>query len=161
MAITEVQKVINNYGERIVAVVKRRLKQGNKKATGDLINSINYKYSSFAGSYRVQITGLNYLINVDRGRRVGAKQPPIKPIVNWIVAKRLPIRNVGLNRDKAIQSMAFAIARNISKYGIKPFPILNTGKDVTKSDKFRRDISQAMVKDIMKEFKNIKSIKKQ
>lgn len=154
----EVQRVIDKYGEKLVERIVKKLQAGNKVATGNLINSITYKYSYTNGQYKIQITGAPYLINVDRGRRAGAKMPPIKPLMAWIKAKRIPIANSrqttlvkkGRNRptDQQLRGMAFAIAKNISKRGIKPFPILNEASKILATKQFQTELKQAIVKDL-------------
>ena len=75
-----------------------------KVATGNLINSITYKYSYTNGQYKIQITGAPYLINIDRGRRAGAKPPPVKPLLAWIKIRRIPI-----NMELAMRGLNYAI----------------------------------------------------
>ena len=146
--------VLKKLVERIV----KKLQAGNKVATGNLINSITYKYSYTNGQYKIQITGAPYLINIDRGRRAGAKMPPIKPLMAWIKAKRIPIANsrqttlVKKGRirptDQQLRGMAFAIAKNISKRGIKPFPILNEASKILATKQFQSELKRAIVKDL-------------
>ena len=156
---TNVEKVLEKYGEDIVIAIQNRLKNANKYATGNLYNSINYKYSTYAGGYRIQVTGLKYLINVDRGRRIGARRPPIMAIYNWIVNKRIKFNKPKVKQVNNSQqtvttkkvdprmSMAYAVATNISKRGIKPLPILSKGVAVTQSSRFKQDIALAAWKD--------------
>ena len=154
----EVQRVIDKYGEKLVERIVKKLQAGNKVATGNLINSITYKYSYTNGQYKIQITGAPYLINIDRGRRAGAKMPPIKPLMAWIKAKRILIANSrqttlvkkGRNRptDQQLRGMAFAIAKNISKRSIKPFPILNEASKILATKQFQSELKRAIVKDL-------------
>ena len=180
----EVQRVIDKYGEKLVERIVKKLQAGNKVATGNLINSITYKYSYTNGQYKIQITGAPYLINVDRGRRAGAKPPPVKPLLAWIKIRRIPINmelamrglnyaiNLGFknkkgyflppsavqkfidkkkikpDKEKARLGMAFAIAKNISKRSIKPFPILNEASKILATKQFQTELKQAIVKDL-------------
>ncbi len=160
-------EVLTQYGELLVKNVKQRILKGNKVATGVLVNSIDLKYSFKNGQYNIQITGAKHLINVERGRRAGAKMPPIQPIINWIKVKRININNQqkylfekgpnkfkkktrGRSREAAIKSAAFAMAKSISKKGIKPFPIFNIAQNMSNSNKFKTNLAKAMAKDTNK-----------
>jgi len=145
------QNVLDKYGGNIVKLMKNRLMSGNKFATGNLINSLTYKYSYSNGQYNLQITGAKYLINVDRGRRAGARMPPINPIIAWLKVKRINV-NVPKegSREAALRGRAYAVAKNISKKGIKPFPILRIGQIVSASNKFKEDIARAIIQDTVK-----------
>jgi len=145
---TNVERVIEKYGELIVDTLQKRLAQGKKNASMTLSNSLVYKYSVLPTGYKIQVTGAAYLINVDRGRRIGAKMPPIKPIMNWIKVKPgLVGRGAKRPTQQALKSYAIAIAKNISKRGIKPFPLLSKGTAITKSTVFKQDIAKAQMLD--------------
>ena len=153
---TNVEKVIEKYGELIVDSLQKRLAQGRKNASGTLSNSLGYKYSTYAGGYRIQVTGAKYLINVDRGRRAGAKMPPVKPIMNWIKVKPgLVAKGKKAPTPQALKSYAYAIAKNISKRGIKPFPLLSKGTAITKSTMFRQEIAKAQMKDSIEKLRTV------
>jgi hypothetical protein len=156
-----VQDVLDKYGEKLVIRIRKKLVENKKFATGNLVNSIDYKYSMTNNQYRIQITGLPYLINVDRGRRAGAKPPPVKAIEAWIIVKRIRVtpkmkptsvlsqqQNKKVALESARRGMAYAIAKNISKRGIKPFPILNEANVLLKSAAFKNDIAAALKKDV-------------
>lgn len=170
---SEISKVIDKYGEKLVERIVKKLQAGNKVATGNLINSITYKYSYTNGQYKIQITGSPYLINVDRGRRAGAKMPPIKPLIAWMKAKKIGIKHnrktkpkhlgssniitkktrgvrsgFTMKTDKQIESMAFFIAKNIAARGIKPFPILNEASKILATKQFQTELKQAIIKDL-------------
>lgn len=89
-----------------------------KKQTGDLFNSITVKYDE--QQQEVVISMLDYWQNVNDGRRPG-KYVPIKPLMEWI-------RHKGFNKNKKtgkfqkfnIKGMAFAVSKNIQKFGIQP-----------------------------------------
>jgi len=84
-----------------------------------------------AGSITSQITGeglnligqvgpsVRYGENVEYGRRVGAKAPPVDALMGWI--RRHP-RPGPHNRSQ--RSQAFALARSISRRGIRARPFL-------------------------------------
>lgn len=89
-----------------------------KVKTGDLYNSINVVYSQ--QNNEIVVSMLDYWQFVNDGRRPG-KYVPIKPLMKWI-------RTKGFNKNKKsgkfekfnIKGMAFAISKNIQKFGIAP-----------------------------------------
>lgn len=107
---------------------------GNKKATGNLINSIKAKNVTISENMETisfDLDALNYLINVDKGRGRNLTPPPIWSIINWIKAKGINIRNekgrfikgnIINNTDKQTR-LAFAISKKIGKFGIRPINI--------------------------------------
>ena len=89
-----------------------------KVKTGSLYNSINVVYNQ--PSNEIVVSMLDYWQFVNDGRKPG-KYVPIKPLMSWIRAK-------GMNKNKKsgkfekfkIKGVAFAISKNIQKFGIAP-----------------------------------------
>lgn len=102
----------------------------NKRATGNLINSIKAKnviISENMETISFDLDAMNYLVNVDKGRRSNATPPPIWAIVNWIKARGINIRdskgkfikgNIINSADKQ-RKLAFAISKKIGRFGIR------------------------------------------
>jgi len=164
---TEVQRVLDKWGNLLVRRIKLKIEKGGKFYTGQLYNSITYKYSMQNGVYRIQITGAPHLIFVDRGRKQGAhkgKFIPIQPLINWIKRKKIQVNvpvapkgQVRQTKEKAIRGMAFAISKSVQKRGFKnavaPFPLLETGEVITRSPQFLVDLKMAIVKDLTAKIK--------
>lgn len=89
-----------------------------RKQTGDLYNSIKVTFNP--QSDEITVSMLDYWRYVNEGRKPG-KYVPIKPLMAWIRAK-------GFNKNKktgrfqkfSIKGTAFAISKNIQKFGIQP-----------------------------------------
>jgi hypothetical protein len=89
-----------------------------KSKTGNLYKSIEVEYD--ASKDAIVISMLDYWQNVNDGRKPG-KYVPIKPLMEWI-------RHKGFNKNKKtgkfqkfnIKGMAFAVSKNIQKFGIAP-----------------------------------------
>ena len=89
-----------------------------KTKTGNLYNSIKVKFD--IASDTIVVSMLDYWQNVNDGRKPG-KYVPIKPLMEWI-------RHKGFNKNKKtgkfekfnIKGMAFAVSKNIQKFGIAP-----------------------------------------
>jgi hypothetical protein len=98
-------KVIKMFGEDYVRILTENLLKAGKDASGNLINSLDYRVIKTANALSVIIEGEDYLTYVDRGRKPG-KYPPISAIQSWCRIKGID------------QKAAFPIAKNIFKFGI-------------------------------------------
>jgi hypothetical protein len=109
---------------------------GNKRATGNLINSIKAKNVTISENMETisfDLDALNYLINVDKGRGENRTPPPIRSIISCIKARGINIRDERgrfvkgniINKTNAQTRLAFAISKKIGKFGIRP---INIGK---------------------------------
>lgn len=143
-------KSVKELGADVVDTIKKILQSENKIATGNLIQSLDYKVIEVIGKVFLEITAADYFKFVDKGRRPG-KMPPIKPIKSWMQAKGIVSKN---------KSLPFMIARSIGEKGIKPTNVKQRAiKEVMKNvDKI---IKKGAVKDIEKWIdSNFKSITK-
>jgi hypothetical protein len=109
---------------RIVADAKKALKDNGSVATGMLRNS---------GSVRPQVDGTvdagfyaEYAYWVEYGRKAGG-MPPVKLIKEWVRKKHIT------SNEKEIDSMAFAIAKNIAANGTKAKPFLTPSYEENKA----------------------------
>jgi hypothetical protein len=116
--IIEVEK---KWAQKVVTNAKSILRRNHKDATGNLINSVRYSVSSDGDiSFEYAPEGKW----VESGRRKGAKQPPTNPIEKWIKQKGLKGRDPKTGRYISNHTLAFLIARGISRDGIKPVPFM-------------------------------------
>jgi hypothetical protein len=104
--------------------------RGDKVATGNLLKSLKVKLLPWnaQGQGGLQITYLDYFQNVNFGRRKNTKNVPIKNLLDWIKVRGIRGRN---KKGKYIKdlSLAFAIQKNIYKYGIRAANIYDKGLD--------------------------------
>jgi hypothetical protein len=114
------RKAMEAYGEALVLEIVQQLKDAGKEATGALAKSIDYELIETLDSIAIGIKGESYLGVVDGGRRKGAKPPPTGAIIKWMDVKGIKGRNPKTGKFQSQKSTAFAIARGISKNGIKP-----------------------------------------
>jgi hypothetical protein len=90
-----------------------------KTKTGNLYKSIEVEYDTSKDA--IVISMLDYWQNVNDGRKPGGKHVPIDALMKWI-------RHKGFNKNKKtgrfekfkIKGMAFAVSKNIHKFGIAP-----------------------------------------
>jgi hypothetical protein len=139
-------KVLEDVGEDLVKTLVKNLIAADKKATGKLIKSVDYKLVQKANNIIVELTADAYLKNVDEGRRAGAKQPPLSALDKWVVARKIAPRD---SKGKFLprQQVKFLIARSIAKNGIKPTNVIKKTLDEVYKNK-EKLITEAAGKDL-------------
>lgn len=110
---------------------------GNKIASGRLRDSITVNAVQNGNEQTLEITGAAYGNFVDLGRVAGRKDVPISAIMQWIGEKGIGIRNEkgqfvkghssfkkqykNAKETGGILNLAFAIQKNIQKFGIRNY----------------------------------------
>lgn len=115
-------KSLDEVGKDIIIDITNKLLAADKKATGDLIKSLDYKIIDTANGLVLDILSNESFKYVDGGRRAGAPPPPVKSIIPWVEAKGIKF----VNKYKKIiskEQTAFIIARSIGIKGIRPLNI--------------------------------------
>lgn len=149
----ELKKVMEELGKDFVAELKAEIVRKGKVATGDLLNSINYRLVQSNNGWTIEIISDNYLTYVDRGRRPG-KMPPSNKLVPWVEARGIKIMNKEGGKLMTEKQVAYIIARAIGKKGIKPTNIINEVRQ-NLILKYEDKIKVAMGKDYMTYIKEI------
>jgi hypothetical protein len=123
-----VRKVLEAYGEKIVAALKKALPR-DRDASGNLRDSISFTVKPDGLSYKFQLNIADYYKWVDKGRRPG-KMPPVSEIIKWtasrqgifqrgrLVQKKGRLKQVS-SQLKLSTNAAWAIARSIQKHGTR------------------------------------------
>ena len=113
----DIENLLNQYGEEIRLAIKKRLEGDNKVATGKAANTLIKK----ATPNSLTIEGWKYIEVISGGREPGKQAPPIRKIIEWLDSKKgMPITSdYYKTRPYRKGSLAFIIARNIGKNGIK------------------------------------------
>jgi len=134
--------LLANIGKDVKTKYKNKLKTPDKNgynaiASGKLFNSVDYKVLYKDGSVKLFFVAEDYYINVEDGRGIGKKMPPIIAIKRWILQKKL----------NKTPGMEYKIQRSISVLGIKPRPFLKqVSKDLVKT--YKVQIEEALKKDV-------------
>lgn len=135
------ERALNELGKLLVRSIKDQLQlrkypygnpesgQGDKVASGKLINSISYQIvDGTDGQPIIQLNYQDYLKYVNRGRKPFAKYVPIKALLDWIKVRGIRGRTKK-GRFMSNLSLAFAMRENIYKYGIRPARIFDESYD--------------------------------
>lgn len=144
--LTELEKALEEFLDALCAKWRELLKRDGKKATGDLIKSIQpmalkKSVSRIEGSIKAR----DYWKYVENGRRPG-KFPPIDKIEKWIKVK--PVKPIAVNgRTPSTRQLAFLIARSIATNGIKPGKQFHEAFDITWRV-YEQRINAAIMKDM-------------
>ena len=128
-----IEGLLMRFGQKLQDDLIKSLDTKKKNATGDLRQSIQAvpNVSVTDGIFTYKLILADYYEYVDEGRKAG-KQPPIKDIIKWV---RVKAALGGLDVTKNVEGVAFAIARKIGKFGIKPS---NFFSDVVNDGRFNK-----------------------
>ena len=109
------------------------LNKGDKNASMQLAKSLKSQVAESNTLVSVRFKAKSYWKFVDGGRKKGTR-PPIGPLKRWVQVK------LGKDEEDSTR-MAFAIAENIRKNGIKPTNIFSNN-----IDKFKTKIKDLLLK---------------
>src|SRR5574343_1270624 len=115
----EVKRRLGALAERTVKQMKDHLRRAGKINTGNLANSITWKFVEDGISITVGAPYGKYVISC---RRIGAKQPPKTAILTWLNTPHgLRVYANMRRRWKTItkEQASFLIGRTIKRKGIK------------------------------------------
>jgi len=128
---------LNKRGNALIVRIKQELVSAGKQASGSLVSDTRGETKISGSSVIFEGIAPEHYIFVDAGRRVGAKPPPVKPIETWIQQKGLDLN-------------AFAVAKSISKKGIKATKIYTNAVDEFQKG-LADELGSDLVTDITKE----------
>lgn len=120
----DVSKIVMEFSRDIMALVRAVMESSvginqkvgvNTLVNSDIYNTLIVKATN-NGDLIFDIILNDYLEFIEKGRRKGAKMPPVEPIVRWAKSKGIPTDN----------STIFLIRRAISRDGIRPRPFMAT-----------------------------------
>lgn len=176
MAETNVDRVLMKWGDIMVRLTQSRIRKGrppygDKNATGEMSNSLGWRYSRSSTQRTLQLVGNTTFGYVQRGVAPGSYTkrnnkgriigPPINKLINWIKIKRIPIwgsRPAGQKYARGskptndqVRGMAYQIQSNIIKHGIKPFDMLSAAKKINENPRFKRELAEAIKLDLIKQ----------
>lgn len=150
---TEIYKAMDVLGQQLIRDLTKNLLKLDKKASGELINSLDYDVLKTVNGFTLSLISADYLKYVDEGRRPG-KQPPIQSMIKWVDLRHIKFRNKKGRFIKKEQT-AFLIARSIGRRGIKPTHVVsNTIKELRKN--ITQLLEKATIRDIEKMIDKIK-----
>lgn len=119
----EVGNVLTLYKTRLEELVKRKIEQKDKIASGKLLASISTRVELDGVQYIVYLDSLKYLKFLETGTK--PHWPPTEPILQWVRDKKLPTREyTGSKSLPTEKQVAYLVRKKISEEGTSPNFIL-------------------------------------
>lgn len=129
---------------------------GNKIASGNLRNSVEATVKSGKNGDMIEISMAEYGQWVQSGRLPGKKGIPISVIERWIKQRKLKGRNQKTGRYITDRSFAFAIQKNIMKFGIRPSNFLDVAiEDIMENKQIMDLLEEATIEDLINAIEGI------
>lgn len=114
-----VRQILDQYCSEFRNLYKNKLILNNKKATGNLIQSIDTHIKIGGFVLTVVLNVADYYKYVEEGRKPG-KFPPLAAIKQWIKDKPILPRENENGKLPTEDQLAFLIGRKIAQEGIQP-----------------------------------------
>lgn len=106
------ERVVQEFANDIAKLIRIVMESNGLKNT-DIYRELSV-HATNDGDLVMDIMLNDYIQYIENGRRVGAKMPPVEPIVRWCKEKNIPTNN----------STIFLIRRAIAREGVEPRPIM-------------------------------------
>lgn len=156
MIAPEIKALMDRTGELITDKMIDTLISNGSLATGALARGIAYQTVQDDNGIVTKITVPGYGEFVDKGRRAGARMPPVQPIIDWVRVKKIKTPQI------TTEQMGWAIAKSIAKKGIRPKPFIQNSIDFVLAN-FTAQLTEAGAEDInnavIAEFQKLPGIK--
>ena len=143
------EALLNSFSNTLISRYREHI---SEYASGKLYKTIDYSITAQNDSYLVTINLEEYWKFIEKGRRAGAKIPPVSAIENWIKIRKILPRPVTLKSGKqrvpTVQQLAYVIARSIARKGIAPRPFMRESIEDTMKD-FQSKLSAVIREDVL------------
>jgi len=153
---SNVDKVLDTFGRKVVQTARGILNAKGKNASGDLGSSLGYFIKVYpSGAIDMSFVAEGYAKFVDKGVKGSKssakapnspykytnKQPPSGVIDKWVVRKGIQGARDEKGRFIKRKSLVYAMARSIKLYGVKPTNFFTDAFNVA-----YRDLPQEFIK---------------
>ena len=153
---SNVDKVLDTFGKKVVRTARGILNAKGKNASGDLGSSLGYFIKVYpSGAIDMSFVAEGYAKYVDKGVKGSKssakapnspykytnKQPPSGVIDKWVVRKGIQGARDEKGRFIKRKSLVYAMARSIKLYGVKPTNFFTDAFNVA-----YRDLPQEFIK---------------
>lgn len=129
---------------------------GNKISTGNLRNSVEASTKQTKYGDVIEISMAEYGQYVQSGRLPGKKGIPISIIEKWISQRKLKGRNQKTGKYITNKSFAFAIQKNIMKFGIRPSNFLDVAiEDIMNNNEIMDLLEEATIEELINALEGI------
>jgi hypothetical protein len=120
-------KLLRATGRSGVLRLKKQLEKLGKIATRETYDSVDYnvEINVSKNTGKVEIFANKSIVNINDGRRAGAKQPPPQVINDYIDALNIVFKDEKTGKPLPKKQTAFLIGRKIARDGIEPTNIIS------------------------------------
>lgn len=121
--LNNVKMVLDEYALKFQELIKRKIVDKDKKASGSLLASINMSIEVFGERYTVYLNSRDYLKYIELG--VKPHWPPVEPILQWVKDKKLPTKESTGNKNLPTEKqLTYLVRRKIGLKGIDAVPLI-------------------------------------
>lgn len=137
-----IENGLKEFGQDFVLSLAFVLRNLDKRASGKLISSLNYRLVTLVQNvnYQIEIYGASHFKFVNEGRNPG-KQPPLNKIQQWCKINNIPVK------------AAYPIAQKIGRFGIPPTNALQTALKQIDFVALEKSIDKIVLEEIKKQLK--------
>lgn len=121
------QAVLAEMAEDLSVNYREKLTESGRNASRALYNSVTARVETDGGAYEVRLSLLEYWKYIEHGTR--PHWPPVSKILEWIKVKPVIPRPDRNGRIPSQKSLAYLIARKISRVGTEGKPDLKNTVD--------------------------------
>lgn len=115
---THLQQALAQYGDAIADRYKTNLEASGRRATGNLITSVNTTVTTDKQSFTIELQLEDYYKYVEEGRSAG-RFPPVDKILEWIKVKPILPTPDARGKLPTERQLAFLIGRKIANEGFQ------------------------------------------
>lgn len=124
LTLTNLEQCLQQYCIDFKRLYTQNLEYDDRKATGNLINSIDLNVHSMGYDITVTLSVADYYYYVENGRNAG-RWPPIEKIYEWVVAKNITPYPMPNGKLPTQRQLSYLIARKIGEHGYEGKPSLH------------------------------------
>lgn len=118
-----VRMVLDEYALKFQELIKRKIVEQDKVASGNLLASIHTEVNINGDVYTVYLHSEHYLKFIELGTK--PHWPPPQPMIEWVKNKKLPTKESTGNKSLPTEKqLAYLVSRKISEVGTKPVPVI-------------------------------------
>ncbi|MGN6439075.1 MAG: hypothetical protein ACTHMM_21205 [Agriterribacter sp.] len=114
---SEIKKFLEANGIRLVDHLKKDIQKKKKVATGNTLRSVKQNIEEDGTQLTLTIEAAEDIAYILGGRKKGKRIPPAEELEAWVKAKGLKLK--GKTTKQTARSIGFAVARGVSKEGIR------------------------------------------
>jgi hypothetical protein len=142
-----VTRIIQNWGNELIAQMRNNLTQNKSNATSQLLQSMIGRVDTPPTGYNLIVSMIDYYVNVEEGQKAGTKVAQ-KDIYTWIQNKAdIQSKIISKSPDKiaATRSLAYVITRKIYREGTQAKPFIRPALKQVTTDVLSKRISKYIV----------------